>query len=598
MDFLETLNREQRLATELASGPAAIIAGPGTGKTKTLTSHIAYLIQNKNVKPEKILALTFTNKAAKEMESRLSQLLPLQAHTPTITTFHGLCFQLLTASNPEMRIINEQERLILIRSLKKQLALKKIPLRELGLLLSRNKSLVGQDTQHEQDTAVTQLLDAYNESLQTQHLYDFDDLLQQTFVRLSTDTAYRVTTQKHFDYILVDEFQDTSDLQYQLVKLLNATDNLFVIGDPLQSIYGFRGGDAHVFDQFMTDFPAVSKIILSTNYRSVPEVVTLANALFPNAPQLRANQTKPGQLHATEVLNPYTEASFIINDIERRVGGTDFLTSHAVSSHAGTEAVQFSDFAILYRTHRIARQLRQALDESGIPYQIVGEGSPYDEPYIQAIICVLAYLANPDPVQYDRLIRTSALQKLSKSQIDHILSKLDATSKPSEIASSVVQLLNLAGDNPKENRFLQFMNTIRRFDEEGLNACSAYLDAIAEQAFYDKRAVSVSLMTIHAAKGLEFEHVYIIGCEDGILPHENNNDVEEEKRLFYVAATRARSSLHLLYVRTRGNEPARPSPFITSLSSDVLAMGIDPSLTEQVRRLQLRQHKRAQTSLF
>lgn len=595
MNTPEALNTEQRQAIEAGEGPVLIVAGPGTGKTKTLAARIAYLIEHTPISPEEILALTFTHKAAREMQERVGRL-RAKGNSPVISTFHALAHQLLASTQQEIKLVGEKERTAILRDIKKKQAIKQVTVRELSLLVSRAKNQL----QPLEDAAVMAAVKAYNAELAARKLHDFDDLLLRLYDLLQQDGP-----RPRYQHILVDEFQDTNGLQYELLKLLNTTDNLFVIGDPLQSIYGFRGASAAVFDRFKTDWPATLEVTLTTNYRSTPQIIQAAGAIFPDAPALRAYRTQQGKVCAMEVLNEYAEAEWVVNEIERQVGGSDMLRSS--QHHATDQQRTFRDFAVMYRTHAIGKTMQRMLESSGIPYQVAGEGSPYLQPHIVAITESLAYLAGtgeaPEVTGY------------KPSQIEALLAPL----KPGAgvpLLQLVEQIVDRLGiDREKHAVSLrQFTNSLVPFEDKPLIAYLEHLQTIAQQEYYDPMADAITLLTIHAAKGLEFSRVFLIGTEEGILPHSRPNDSvnnnasrasrgstsnrEEECRLFYVAVTRARDELYMLHARTRAGERRTVSSFVAGLPAFAVERTIDPALAAQKLKLQRRQQKRAQGSLF
>lgn len=372
------LNTAQRRAVEAGSGPLLIVAGPGTGKTKTLTARITHLIEAEGVDPERILALTFTKKAAEEMRQRLANSSAIKGRSPDILTFHALCYGLLGG---ELEFVAEPVRLQLIKKLTRPAELKGLSTRELALKLSLAKNMA------EDDPAVQKLLRAYNAALARSHYVDFDDVLVRTKELLEADAEKRAAVQAQYKYILVDEFQDTNRLQYALLMLLRGNDNLFVIGDPEQSIYGFRGATGDIFEQFMADFPAHTRITLTANYRSAPEVVRLCNAVFSDTPDLTAQAAVPGVAKAVQVLNEYSEADWVVSEIQRAIGGGDML--RAVSDDDRAAHRTFKDFAVLYRSRSAGLAVQKAIAASGLPYQVAGDGSPYDQPHLQALITLL-----------------------------------------------------------------------------------------------------------------------------------------------------------------------------------------------------------------
>lgn len=603
MSLLNDLNPDQRRAAQAGGGPVMIVAGPGTGKTKTLVARIGYLVTEEHVQPEQILALTFTNKAAQEVAERAASTLSMQARA-RITTFHGLCFKFLqTRRGEQLRIIDDAERFTIVSALRRQAALKSISTREIAARISLAKGSLNPQP----DEAITGLAERYDAELQTQNLCDFDDLLRDVYNTIKNEADFRTGLQKRFSHILVDEFQDTSELQYELLRLLNRTDNLFIIGDPLQAIYGFRGAGADMFARFADDFPAYERIELRTNYRSRPEIVALFNAIFPHATQLLPYHTESGQARTVEVLHEYGEAAFIINEIEQTMGGTDFLRSHQANRDTVTPLARFRDFAVLYRTHAVAKVLKLKFGECGIPFQIAGDGSPYESPLAQAIISIMHLLTDTNQVNMQCTLRASLLKSVSDTQLQTLLKKLDKRQKPSELAVTIAETFGLIDDTEANRHSLQQLtSSFVRFDDLGLAACVARLDELAAQNFYDERADAVALLTIHASKGLEFERVFLLAAEDGILPRLPKKPrpavspayLDEERRLFYVAVTRAKSQLDVLHARKRGGRPCKISPFLASLPDTTLPRTTDPALAAQARAARKRYYKRAQSSLF
>lgn len=569
MQALTDLNKSQRRAVEAADGPVIVIAGPGTGKTKTLTARIAYLLQDKNIKPQEILALTFTKKAAEEMQTRVAALVD-NALAPKITTFHGLCHELIGG---DQAFVSEPERLQIIKSLRRPAAFKHLSVREFGLLISRAKN-----TLDVQDKEIANVVAAYNDALRAKNLRDFDDLLLDAYGLLRTDGP-----KKSYRYIFVDEFQDTNRLQYEILKLLLTNQNLFIIGDPNQSIYGFRGASGTILAQCKADFPAYTEITLTTNYRSAPKIVQLSNAIFPAEPALEPSARAPqGKACAVQVLNEYSEAEWVLSQVQRAIGGGDFL--RAVSDDDRSLHRSLRDFAILYRSRSAAIALQKAVDASGLPYQIVGEGSPYEKPLVQAIIGLMRAAAqNSAP----NLPGFSTLQARQAAE----LLKEYKTAAPADFTGRAATVL----DAKPSRELSQFTAIVTKF--ETIEEAVRYFDAIAENGFYDPQADAITLLTIHASKGLEFPCVFLIGAQEGILPSERG-DLAEEHRLFYVAVTRAKEWIEILYAKNRSGQHVAASSFLESLSSEVLERCTDPDMENQAKRIAKRQAKRSQQSLF
>ncbi len=566
------LNPAQKQAVTAGEGPVLIVAGPGTGKTKTLTARIVHLVESKRTEPEQILALTFTKKAAEEMRVRVQAALKAK-QTAHILTFHALCSELLGGGAV---FISEPVRLQVIKKLTRPIKFKTLSAREMGLLISRAKNMA------EDDTELSQLVAAYDAALSAQNVIDFDDLLVKTRDLLVSDAGKRAAVQARYRYILVDEFQDTNKLQYELLSLLRGHNNLFVIGDPAQSIYGFRGASGDIFDQFEADFPDRSRIELTVNYRSVPEVVRASNAIFTDRPALTAHSHAAGHIRAVQVLNDYAEAAWVCNEIQRAIGGGDL--ARAVSDDDAAAHLAFRDFAILYRSRKAALATQRAIAASGLPYQIVGDGSPYDHPEVQALIALMrCSLTGELPV----------LEGYSGSAVKLLRDKLlDAgSSKPNTLAEKFIELLGFES-SPSLH---QFINSLVRFKD--VQAAVTHFDSVQSQNYYDDAADVLTLSTIHASKGLEFAHVFLVGAEQGILPHDKA-EIQEEKRLFYVAVTRAKTNLDILHTKHRGGQPAELSRFVRELGDDIIPKIVDPHLADDQRRLQKREAKKSQQSLF
>ena len=605
---LDELNEAQRAAVTAEDRALCIIAGPGTGKTKTLTARIAYLVREQRVAAQSILALTFTNKAAREMQRRVAELLDeSEAAMPRITTFHGLCYELLAqaANASELHIASEADRLELLRSLRPP-ALKSLSTRELSLLVTQSKNMSEQPAA---DPNFARFLAAYNQALREQGLRDFDDLLLEIYQRCRDDDAFCRALQQTYRWILVDEFQDTNALQYELLRLLAGNDeashgptsaHCFVIGDPLQSIYGFRGASGNIFDRFQADF-AARTITLTVNYRSAPTIVQLANAVFPQAPQLQAHQQIDGIAQAVQVLNEYREADWIVQSIEQAFGGTNFERSHR---HSGQEqARRFQDFAVLYRTHHAARAVQRAFAASGIPHQIVGDESPYASKALRTAVAIFRARHCPEQPM------PAAEARLLRRQNARLDANVDPSQTPTESLAAIAEAYQLL-DEAATPAFRQSLGTLVRLDHLPPDKFLAEFDELAGCDFYDPNADAVTLMSIHASKGLEFAHVFLIGTEDGIVPHalperlraqtdevDHAAHLAEERRLFYVAVTRAREELTLLHAKTRGGEAALLSPFAAELGN-ALPQAIDPDLQAQERARHKRHQKNAQTSMF
>jgi superfamily I DNA/RNA helicase len=566
------LNDQQQQAVTAGEGPVMIVAGPGTGKTKTLVARIVHLLESGKARPEQILALTFTKKAAQEMQSRVAVL--VSGDLPQITTFHALCNKLL---ENEMPFVADTERLQIIKGLSRPKNYKDLSVRELVLAISnaKNQPII-------EDAEMSKIVRAYDKALRLAGLRDFDDLLVDVYQLLTADATKRAVVQDMYRYILVDEFQDTNRLQYEILKMILGNDNIFVIGDPNQSIYGFRGASDTIFETFRTDFLDRAEITLTTNYRSAPQVVSLANAIFPDTPDLASNTRQSGIVRAVEVLNEYGEAEWVLAEIQRSIGGGDLLK--AVSDDISAHHRRLSDFAVLYRSRPAALTFQKLLADSGLPYQVVGEGSPYEQPQIQAILTLMQSAVTGEPV------RLAGYGSAEQRLLEEEMAKVESA-RPGAMAERIIKILGIETSRDMQ----QFAGSLVRFKD--VSSALAYFEETAEHGFYDASADAITLLTIHASKGLEFPYVFLLGAEEGILPS-HRGDEAEERRLFYVAVTRARERLEITHAKNRGGNKAEASRFVRSLPNDILKRLIDPTIDEQLRRIAKRAAKKSQTSLF
>ena len=471
-DSLSNLNAAQRKAVEHNGGHLLIVAGPGTGKTHTLTQRILRTRQNADASD--ILAITFTNKAANELRQRLfAQSENLD--NVFVGTFHSFCLKLLrefiehTNLSRDFRIASPED----VAALAKNLWPEKTQ-RQRNDCLERISRLKSQ-TQNKEDFPE---FISFNELLRRQSLIDFDDILQETYQLLKTNEAITKQLRREYRSIFVDEYQDINALQHGLLKILVDEDvELTAIGDPNQAIYGFRGSDVGFFESFTRDFMPALKLELSENYRSTQNLLTASSQVIEkgnsfSVPEITAKIYSQGRLTIHQAHSEKAEAEYVVHQVEKMVGGTSLFSkdSGRVTDFTMTPR-SFGDVAILYRLNAQKHELKKAFERSGIPYQVAGEEKNRN---------------NPD-------------ENLSQEQRD----------------------------------------------ERALNQ---YEEAVAYNA------EKVSLMTLHASKGLEFAVVFIVGCEETILPlalEEMKGDPEEERRLFYVGMTRAKESLYLLHARKR-----------------------------------------------
>ncbi len=597
------LNEKQRLAVETTEGPVMVIAGPGTGKTKTLTTRILYLMQQKKVAAENILALTFTKKAVAEIKDRVKH---HASNLPSIMTFHSLGFEILSTVQKDSKIVSEKEQEKIISEILKSNFSKGILAKhrviDLKLVITNYKNSL--NLQDSQGADITNFINLYNEQLNQKNLIDHDDLLLKSYQQLVHDDQLREQYRSKYKYILIDEFQDTNKVQYELIKkILNKNNNLYIIGDPFQSIYSFRGADSTIFTVVENDFKDIKKIVLSVNYRSAKNIIAASNDLFQNTETVVSHSNEKGCVHIVRTMHEYSEADWIIKHISKKIGGIDLLTA----SHTDDQEKKnsFSDFAVIYRTHALARILGQKFNDSGIPYQTVGIDSPYQKPTIMFLITCLKYCSLHD-MQY---VKTTL--DLNDTEVQYICDRLNQIDIKIKSASNLItefikifpKFKDIQNKKEEYKTIQQLLSTVMRFDNVngGIKQSIEYFDYLREHEFYDPTADSVTLLSMHAAKGLEFKYVYIIGFEEGIIPLKHQGIVEnenEEKRLLYVAMTRAKQELYLLHATERNKREAILSPFSKLLKSECVSCIDDEAIVSIQKKRDEWKEKKSQLNLF
>lgn len=616
MSLSDSLNPEQIRAVETIDGPVCIIAGPGTGKTKTLISRILYLLDNKNIAPQKILAITFTKKAAAEIKERLSK--RYDGTIPKITTFHGLGYDLLKASGADIQIASDRVREeVAERVIKAVKSLEKMTIKDLLLLISNYKNNLHNTADESTISAVMR----YDEMLKEEDVIDYDDLLQRTYSLLEQQNTLQT-----FDYVMIDEFQDTNEIQYEMIKKLTGN-NIFVIGDPLQSIYSFRGADDTIFQRFKDDFTITKEITLQTNYRSVSQVIAVSAALFPHVAPLIPATSEEGMVTLIRTLNEYTEATKIVDEISTIMGGMDLIQA-GNRKREGITSAHFSDFAVIYRTHKISRVLQQRFEESGIPYQIVGGDSPYETREAAFIIACLEYIQSASTEVLMDILASSILQidkqlriayKSGKSlsgnnKITQTLASLQELKtrsselRVSQIVDEIITRFHIKEYMSKKSGYMnslqQIYSNIIRFDgyADGLARCMNYFTYLKEHEYYDNTADRVTLLTMHAAKGLEFSYVFICGFEENSIPFvragQKSEHIEEERRLLYVALTRAKHRIYLLEAKERNRNKTQMSRFKKEILISVMREVEDEVAVKLERKKEITRLKKNQIALF
>jgi ATP-dependent DNA helicase UvrD/PcrA len=523
--LLDGLDPDQRAAAAVPGGPLLIVAGPGTGKTRTLTHRIAHLVTERGVPADQCLAITFTRRAAAELTERLEALVGPRAHDLTVATFHSL----------GVRILREQHARVALTA-------------RFGIA---------------DETVVQELRDehgeTYKKELHARDLVDFDDLVAMPVELLENDTSLIEHYRARWPWVSVDEYQDVDETQYRLLRLLSAADgNLTAIGDPDQAIYRFRGADVGFFLRFQQDFPTATRVQLGRNYRSGKRILAGAVQAITPTTLVEDRALLPCGAHTDHhliglhhAIDEQAEAGFVARTIDQLLGGSSFhsLDSGRVVGE-GTQGLSFNDFAVLYRTGGQARAVMEALTRSGVPFQKRSHDRLTDRPGVRAIARELTL------VGLTGTVRDRVRQAAKTIDDEDALTALEL----------LMPLAERCGDDPE------------RFHIE--------LALGAEVDTWDKRADRVSLLTLHASKGLEFPVVFLIGCEDGLLPmrwpgeRPDPEEVNEERRLFFVGMTRAQQHLYLSHaterVRHGAVREASPSPFLADIATDVRERIGDP----------------------
>jgi len=559
------LNREQQAAVECTSGPSIILAGAGSGKTRVLIHKVLNLIANKRVPAREILMITFTNKAAAEMKRRIGA-----TQLSFIGTFHALCARLLRIDGAQIGIdknfviYDESDQLMLVKDIIKKIHTNFSPKYFLHRISAAKGELI-QDSDYNKifmdysAEVVGQVYKAYQLKLRKNKALDFDDLLFFAHELLKNRPSLLGKYQRKYSHILVDEFQDTNTAQYQIAKILaGPNQNITVVGDFSQSIYSWRGADIGNLNKFKTDFKETKVFNLEENYRSTQQILDYAfsvisqNTTHPIL-HLRTTNKKGEEVVVYEATDEQDEAFFIIDEMRR------YISLRPECS-----------LGILYRTNAQSRIIEEALLHASMPYVLIGGTRFYDRKEVKDVLSYLRFLVNPeDEVAVQRLQKIGKT-RLNKLNLEYVKIKERVDSIPTaelmEIIFSTTGYLELYDmHDPEEYARLENIKELKsvalRFPDifEFLEQVALVESEFSEQEKTNKRKADdlsgISLMTLHQAKGLEFDYVWVIGLEEGLLPHSRSVDdlfqLEEERRLFYVGITRARSKLYITYARRR-----------------------------------------------
>ncbi|UPM54612.1 DNA helicase PcrA [Gottfriedia acidiceleris] len=649
-ELLQGLNPMQKEAVKTVDGPLLIMAGAGSGKTRVLTHRIAYLLGEKGVAPWNILAITFTNKAAREMQERIFNLVGKDAEDIWISTFHSMCVRILRRDidrigfNRSFSILDTTDQLTVIKNIlkEKNLDSKKFDPRSiLGTISSAKNELqtaadYSRDAFTPYEKVVGEIYASYQDRLRKNHSLDFDDLIMMTISLFERVPEVLQYYQRKFQYIHVDEYQDTNHAQYKIVKLLaEQFKNICVVGDSDQSIYRWRGADISNILSFEKDYEKAQVILLEQNYRSTQTILDAANAVITNNSNRKAKKlwTENGEgtpIHYFRAASEQDEGYFVAGKL-------------AEWKKEGVR--QYGDVAILYRTNAQSRAMEEVLVKSNIPYKMVGGVKFYDRKEIKDVLAYLRFIANPnDEISFsriinvpkrgvgaasvDKIINYSIMNDLSLSdtleQIDfvglsgkitkavgdfHAMTKnwqqmldyLSVTELVEEVLDKTGYIQMLKDENTIESasrienieEFLTVTNAFEESsDDKSLVSFLTDLALVSDIDQADKeesQSDEVILMTLHSAKGLEFPVVFLIGLEEGIFPHSRSlmdeEEMEEERRLAYVGITRAEKDLYItnaqtrtLYGRTSVNQESR---FINEIPDELLDRANKKVITER-----------------
>jgi len=647
--ILEGLNENQRLAVITTEGPILVLAGPGSGKTRVLTQRIAYLIDECGIIPSQIMAVTFTNKAAAEMRERAKRLVQRSMQGIMLGTFHAICARMLRESadyipyDHKFTIYDTEDQRTVMKNILQNMRVDiktHTPASVLGRISKAKNELITPEQYvplEYKDKIVKKAYHQYQADLLKNNALDFDDLLMQTVLLLQDHPAVLHRYQDQFQYLMIDEFQDTNIAQYELVKLLaQGNQNVFVVGDPDQSIYAFRGADYRNVRRFRADFPKHTLIALNENYRSHQLILDAAMAIIRQDPNhikrdLFSQRRSGAQIQVHELLTGQDEADFVVSKLRRL---------HTAEGYA------LREMAVMYRTNAQTRQLEKALRLAGLPYHIVSGLRFYERREIKDALAYLHVINNPeDHLRFKRILNIPARSIGAKTQqvlADWIEQRgegqwavlLDIANgaegnlgRGAGAVRQFVQMLmgwyalasgdtvdlvllldtileqidydthleKISKDNNEAQSRRENIDELRReLREYAGYSLSEYLEQTSLLSEFDKadpEKEAVLLMTLHGAKGLEFPVVFIVGVEDGYLPHfMSMGDIEqlaEERRLMYVGITRAKDHLYLTFANERYSvrggshdiEYRRPSDFLGDLPTETTQLHTLPRAT-------------------
>jgi DNA helicase-2/ATP-dependent DNA helicase PcrA len=573
--IFRSLNPQQKSAVFSKEKPLLIVAGAGTGKTKTLTCRLIYLLQ-KGISPKNICAITFTNKAAEEMKNRVFSALKtekgINSNDLFIGTFHSLGAKILRQEAPvfdrnkNFVIFDEDDSFSLIKLILKNENKKREGPSFFKDKISKIKNNILSFSEIEdnpQKNEIINIYEKYEKKLKEQNAFDFDDLIQKTVLLFKKDKNVLEKYQNRFQYILVDEYQDINNIQYELIYLLaQKFKNINVVGDDAQTIYSWRGSNIEIFLSFEKDWPGAEIVFLEENYRSTSNILSAASAVISKNVYQKPKKlwTKNGDgepIKIIEVKNEDEEALWVSEKIKELLK-------------------EKKSIGVLYRTNAQSRSIEEHLNAKSIPYKIFGSIRFYERKEIKDILAVLRLIENPyDEISRERIKKT--FTKTIQNKIFEIINSQPKNASPQKLINLFLKNTNYL--NYIERNFLNFKERFENIEElmrlaSLFNNLKDFLEKIALSQPHDehnekeKKNALVELMTIHLAKGLEFDCVFIIGACEGILPHKlsyyNQKEMEEERRLMYVAMTRARKDLFISFYK-------EPSRFLFDIPQDLIS---------------------------
>ena len=639
--MIESLNEQQKEAVLYNDGPLLIIAGAGAGKTKTLTTKIAYLIEEGLAHPYNVLAITFTNKAAKEMKDRLYALIGDLAKKVQVSTFHSFGLKLLRENYEKLGyesnfvIMDSDDSLTVVKKIVKDLGYdpKIYNPRAIRNKISSCKNEMMTPEVYERyavsdyEKVMHQVYEKYEGKLKKNNSVDFDDLLLLPIKLFKENPSTLQKYQDLYQYILIDEYQDTNEAQYILSKLISAKNRkITCVGDDSQSIYSFRGANYKNILNFEKDYKDAKTILLEENYRSTSTILDAANQVIRNNKQrkdknLWTSRGKGEKIKYYRAYNEKDEAQYVIRKIKE----------------LRNKEVEYKDIAVLYRTNAQSRVLEEEMLKENMPYRVIGSFYFYSRKEIKDLIAYLRLIHNSkDNVSLLRVINTPK-RGIGLKTIENLTAKADeegtsiyeaiTSGKELEFKKTIDQLKSLSEEltltelidkvldasglrqelesektleaEVRLENLEEFKSITKSFEErEGLISLEDFLleiSLISDVEEYKDDPNRISLMTVHSVKGLEFDHVFVVGMEEGIFPHMNSlmetSEVEEERRLCYVAITRAKDDLHLVNARRRtlfGKEQVNPvSRFIGEISKDLIETNVEAELPKQEQKIEV-----------